>query len=339
MSKVSVLIPAYNPVKEHLHECLESVFAQSFKDCEVIIVDDGSSVDVKEMLLPFADKVKYLRKENGGANSARLLGLQESQGEYIALIDNDDLWVLDKLEKQVKFLDEYPEVDLIFSNFQNFNSDGPIGRNFFDQNKVIRGMSHKTALKAGSNCKIFTEDVTYDYLRGDFIIQCTFMVRVKTCKELKIFETSAYVREFHEFGTQSIHLLGLGYIDEVLAHRRIHGTNTTLNMEKVFLSTIEIYQKALGYSWMDAQCRKYLKKELIKAQFLLGKYDFVKGDFEKAREVWERLLGQGFHLRSMTLLYLTYIISPSVVLQLSQTRNQFLSILRLNKKSRVKSGS
>ena len=80
MPKVSIIIPIYNPPRTHLFESIESVFSQTFRDFEVIIVDDGSSIDTKKMLNPYGEKIRYFYKENGGVNTARLFGLKEGTG-------------------------------------------------------------------------------------------------------------------------------------------------------------------------------------------------------------------------------------------------------------------
>lgn len=113
--KVSIIIPTYNRVKM-LEKSIESVFAQSYKDWELIIIDDASTDETEERMKQLSSReksVRYLRipKIVGKGISEYLnIGLRNSKGEYIARIDDDDFWChKDKLKMQVEFLDENPE--------------------------------------------------------------------------------------------------------------------------------------------------------------------------------------------------------------------------------------
>lgn len=97
---VSVIIPFYKCVK-WLCEAVDSVLKQDYANYEIIVVNDGSSEDVSEFLDRYQNKIRYFHKENGGAASARNLGIRESKGEYIAFLDSDDLWKENKLSLQI----------------------------------------------------------------------------------------------------------------------------------------------------------------------------------------------------------------------------------------------
>lgn len=103
--RVSVIIPTYSH-REHVGRTLESVFAQTWRDFEVIVVDDGSRDGTEALLRPLAERgeIRYLRQENRGAAAARNAGLALARGEYAAFLDDDDLWPADKLEWQVAAL-------------------------------------------------------------------------------------------------------------------------------------------------------------------------------------------------------------------------------------------
>ena len=102
---VSVVIPAYN-IAPYIAETLDSVFAQTFTDFEVIVVNDGST-DTKAFecaLRPYLDRIIYLRQENGGASVARNTGLKSARGEFVAFLDGDDVWLPNYLEEQMEFI-------------------------------------------------------------------------------------------------------------------------------------------------------------------------------------------------------------------------------------------
>ncbi|WP_050030458.1 glycosyltransferase family A protein [Verrucomicrobium sp. BvORR034] len=103
---VSVVIPAYNHA-EYILACLDSVFKQSYRDFEILLIDDGSPDQTADMVRPFVSDgtIRYFRQENSGQAQARNRGLQEARGKYIAYLDDDDLWPSDKLEWQVAALE------------------------------------------------------------------------------------------------------------------------------------------------------------------------------------------------------------------------------------------
>ena len=127
--KVSVIIPAFNTEK-FLAETIRSVLDQTYGDYEVIVVDDGSSDGTLDVARSFEPRIKVLAQPNGGPASARNLAIKNSQGDYIAFLDSDDLWMTDKLEEQVAFLESNPAVGLVYSEALMFT-----GNNGADENQ------------------------------------------------------------------------------------------------------------------------------------------------------------------------------------------------------------
>lgn len=124
MPKVSVIIPTYAHAALIL-QTLESVFAQSFTDYEVIVVNDGSPDHTEEVLKPLveAGKIRYFEKTNGGVASARNLGIGKAGGKYIALLDDDDLWPATNLEWLVAELDLDQDIGLIGGTWVPLDAD------------------------------------------------------------------------------------------------------------------------------------------------------------------------------------------------------------------------
>lgn len=103
---VSVVIPAYNR-ERCVAAAVESVFAQTFKDLEVIAVDDGSSDGTRDVLETFGKRIRLIRQDNQGVSSARNAGVRAARGKWIAFLDSDDRWHPDKLERQIAILEKY----------------------------------------------------------------------------------------------------------------------------------------------------------------------------------------------------------------------------------------
>jgi glycosyltransferase involved in cell wall biosynthesis len=116
---------------------LDSVFAQTFSDYEVIVVNDGSPDDTAQILRPLAEagKIHYIEQANAGQSSARNRGIREARGEFIAMLDDDDLWPVDKLEWQVAALRAAPDAGLVFGRYQEIGKhpDGVIPASIEDR--------------------------------------------------------------------------------------------------------------------------------------------------------------------------------------------------------------
>ena len=121
---VSVIIPAYG-VTPYIAEALDSVFAQTYNDFELIVVNDGcpDTAALEVVLRPYLDRIVYVKKENGGVSSARNAGIRVAQAPLIALLDGDDAWTPDYLAVQTDFLRKHPQTDIVYSNGVVFGDD------------------------------------------------------------------------------------------------------------------------------------------------------------------------------------------------------------------------
>lgn len=120
---VSVVIPSYN--RAHvIAETLDSVLAQTYRNLEIIVVDDGSKDDTAGAVKPYLGKIVYLPQKNGGLASARNAGMARATGEYIAWLDSDDLWNPEKIAVQVAVMQRHPEVVLSATEFSAFDDQG-----------------------------------------------------------------------------------------------------------------------------------------------------------------------------------------------------------------------
>jgi len=102
---VSVIIPVYNR-QRYVVQSLESVLAQTYRDYEIVVVDDGSTDGTREVLEPYMNRIRYFYQANAGASAARNKGVQESEGAYLAFLDSDDMWEPEKLEKQIQYVQD-----------------------------------------------------------------------------------------------------------------------------------------------------------------------------------------------------------------------------------------
>jgi glycosyltransferase involved in cell wall biosynthesis len=119
---VSVIIPTHNRAKL-LCNTIESVLAQSYHPVEIIVVDDGSTDDTAEMIERYGDRVRYIKQPNQGVGVARKTGFYASSGDYISFLDDDDLLLPNKIERQVSILETRPEVDIVHCAYFAIDQD------------------------------------------------------------------------------------------------------------------------------------------------------------------------------------------------------------------------
>ena len=121
--RVSVIIPVYQGDR-FLAEAVESVLNQTYTHCEIIVIDDGSTDNSREVLEPYVDKIRYVFQENQGVAAARNYGIKIAKGELIAFLDQDDLWWPDKLALQVACFDAQPELGIVHCGWRRVNAIG-----------------------------------------------------------------------------------------------------------------------------------------------------------------------------------------------------------------------
>jgi len=123
MPRVSVVIPTYNS-SDLVVQAVASVLAQSYADYEIIVVDDGSTDNTRNVLAPYADRIRYVWQENQERSAARNRGIRLACGELVAFLDADDVWLSGHLEQHVTALDDNPEAVLAYSSVQFIDTDG-----------------------------------------------------------------------------------------------------------------------------------------------------------------------------------------------------------------------
>ena len=122
---VSVVIPTYNSA-EFLIQALESVFNQTYTNYEVIVVDDGSTDNTRQVIEPYRSRLNYIYQANQGVAVARNKGIEVARGEWIAFLDADDLFLPQKLQQQVAVFAAQPEIGMVVSGWQIANELGEI---------------------------------------------------------------------------------------------------------------------------------------------------------------------------------------------------------------------
>lgn len=247
MPKVSVVIPAYNAMK-YLPKTLESVLQQTFTDFEVLIVNDGSSDQIVEWVDGITDlRVKLISQRNQGVSTARNIGIDHSQGEYVAFLDADDLWEPTKLEKQVHYLADRSEVGLVYTWTTLIDTLGePTGRVFAS---LVEGLVWKQLIE---NDMISTGSST--------------MIRRSCFDEVGVFDPSLAFAEDWDMWLRIAARYSFGVVKEPLTFYRQHPNNATKNRQKMMQSLRIVIEKTFQSVPLDLL---HLRNRAY-ANFLLG---------------------------------------------------------------------
>src|SRR5690554_326028 len=133
---VSIIIPVYNG-ENFLKEAIESALNQTYKNIEIIVINDGSTDNTESIALSFGDKIKYYKKSNGGVSSALNLGIEKMSGEYFSWLSHDDLYHKDKIYEQILIAkkNNYNENLIIGTHVEIINEDGDSIRKKKQSNK------------------------------------------------------------------------------------------------------------------------------------------------------------------------------------------------------------
>lgn len=299
MEQVSVIIPTYN-MAHYISEAIESVLTQTYGDYEIIVVDDGSDDDTREVLNQYAPHITYVYQQNAGINGARTCGLNQANGEYITLLDADDRWLPDKLDQQVNFMRTCPHLDLIFTDFCSFK-DGELPRwVFLENNEPFKQIVTESISNDHPFWKTFKQNFLCQYLRGNFILPSTLMIRKDTCQKFNIWESDFMPRETYEFFVRSLNFLNVAFIDKVMVHRRIHETSIMhLNRERHHQKTIIICENAQNYPWIDDSSKHFLQEQLVASHLTLCKYYFSQGKIGEACKSFQRAYTKSRHLHQL----------------------------------------
>ena len=169
---VSVIMPAHNRAAS-IGKSIESVLSQTFEDFELIVINDGSADNTSEVVHNYNDpRIKCIDLfKNGQICNALNVGIEESQGRFIARIDDDDIWHSDKLKKQVDFLCENEEYGACFTwvnvvdSYGNHDDDSPIQKLFDERNRIRRDWVRRFFVNANSLCHpsaVFSRKVIQD---------------------------------------------------------------------------------------------------------------------------------------------------------------------------------
>ena len=207
---VSVVIPNFNGA-DFIEEAIHSVLAQTYKNIEIIVIDDGSMDNSVEAISCFGNSIKLIRSSNQGASSARNLGLEAANGFYVALLDSDDIWMPDKIERQVAEM-TLGNFELVYCSLLEFDETGITG-------SVLK------AKYAGDCYKFFKKFPDSSIVIGGC---STALIKASILKNSGLFDQSFIgVGEDLDFFRRISKIGSMGYLTDTLVLYRKHRESIT----------------------------------------------------------------------------------------------------------------
>ena len=226
MLQVTTIIPSYNRAN-YLPLALDSVLGQTYPVCEIIIVDDGSTDNTREVVQRYEGQVRFYQQNHGGVSAARNKGLELAQGEIISWCDADDVWESSFLQRTVSLLENDLQLDGVYAGVAHIDAEG---NRLPQENRVT-----------------VPPNQLYAALADDCFIQTTAFVMRKPCfDQAGWFDTHFDISEDYDMFlrlAQNCRIIGLG---EPLVQYRVHRQNTVSNTAKWCESRLALTRKHFG---------------------------------------------------------------------------------------------
>jgi glycosyltransferase involved in cell wall biosynthesis len=270
---VSVIIPAYNAEK-YLKVSVDSVMMQTYKNIEIIIVDDGSIDATASVASEYRDRVRYVYQKNSGPSEARNKGVQLSKGELIAFLDADDQWLPEKLERQVACFEKYTGIYYVGCGVYDVDQSGSV----FSQRKGLVGWSQDALIRGMKISNIFSAACSYG------------LVKKECFAVLGLFDTKMRGSEDRDMWFRIAKAYKGAFLEEPLIKYRFHNANSHKNIsmmqdhQKTFINkyrkeySIVEYRKAMSAVFFDAAGEYYEQhnktKMLVNALYSIYYYPF-----------------------------------------------------------------
>ena len=282
MCKVSVIIPVYN-TGEIIKETIASVRMQTFRDFEIIIVDDGSSDNTVELIDDQNDPaVRIIRQENTGIAGARNRGMAEAKGEYLAFLDHDDLFLPEKLQCQVELLDKDPELALVYSPVETFgNTDVKIPDYELISGDVFCSVLEQNKIHSASCIMIRRAAIEKYGIR--------FRQEFAPCDDWDFYLRLSHHCRFANTGN-------------VLVRYRLHGGNESRDSEKMYKAGIRVLRQIIPVSAAEKRAWKHsLAKHCYGLAYLCARQkryrEFFCRNFQAVWTDWRELRAWSLFLR------------------------------------------
>ena len=302
---VSVIVPAYNTAA-YIGETLDSIFAQTYRDYEVIVVNDGSpdSDELERVLSAYQNRIRYVKQENRGLAGARNTGIRHATGEFFAFPDSDDLWLPDFLLEQVKFFRDNPSFDMACADCIYFGDTNLEGQSWQALDPIDPPVTLEKILPTHGGAF-----ASFVLLRREIV------AKVGPFDEIEGAPGTLRLLEDYNYWLRLLYCGGKwAYIPKVLGKRRVHSESLTYNQDVVVpcaIVALERFSRLLEPSGREAYL---VKQEIARARSRLaldqGRRKLANRDYQGAKQAF-REANQSVPSRKLELTLLGLKWAPS----------------------------
>lgn len=273
MPRVSVIIPTYN-CEHFLGRAIDTALAQSYKDYEILVVDDGSTDKTCDLLDRYETKIRYFCQPNRGVSSARNLALNHAAGEFVGYLDADDMWYPQKLELQVAFLDIHKDCGLVHSEVSVIDEDDQIIYSCFNRD-TERSIPQGHCLN--------------DLLRRCHIQTLTVLERRECVDHAGLFdERLPIAQDYHHWINVTLAGFAIGYLPDPLGKYRWRRGSLMADQSRLLEDLIFIYEGLLHEDRViqscDADMLDVISHELFLKHCQLAYLERIAGKYGHARK-------------------------------------------------------
>ena len=279
---VSVIIPMFN-AQAFICETLDSIFAQTYKNIEVIVIDDGSTDCSSRVVHDYKVLVSYYYQSNsGGCAVPRNTGIARSSGEFLCFVDADDILVPDRIARQVDFMARNPYVGLVFCDYRNFNEEGPYPKSHFQTcPRLWSLLKGQQELIIDNACELLVQE--------NFGCAGSLLIRRNLLKLESGFESTLRACEDFHFYYRLARHIQVGVVNEVGMLRRLHEVNMSANPLKMLSEGIRS-RTLLRNSENNARLRGLLDQYIAERHTSLARYYADRGYYlQSFRRDWQAL--------------------------------------------------
>ncbi len=269
MPKVSVIIPTFNRA-QFIRRTIDSVLNQTYRDYEIIIIDDGSTDNTKEVVESYGDKVRYYRQANNGVATARNTGIAKADGEYIAFLDSDDIFLTENLETKISFFESHPNEYWVYSDWQYVDEKG----NLLQHGSQKYNYSHRQL-----NGSIFNELIYH----RNFISPCTVVLKKSVFDKIGCFDPQIPSQEEYDLWLRISLKYPANYLDQSLVYAMIHKDSLSGDFRKWAKGNEQIVDKLKDIIPDDFPHKKNLLNRMHADKYtFLGRDNAEKHNYSEA---------------------------------------------------------
>lgn len=232
MPTVSVVIPTYNHAR-YIRYALDSVIRQNYQNLEVLVIDDGSTDNTANLVKPYRPRINYIYVKNSGTPSALNRGLSLTVGKYICWLSADDVFLGDKVAKQVALMEREPGLGFCYTSFMVIDAGG------------------QKQYEVHSPFFLNKEEAVKKLMEGCYINGSSVMMRRSALAKTGFFDESLPQAHDYDLWLRLLRYSSCGFLDEILLAYRWHGQNMSQNPNEACVQIVKNRAKQLFPEWLN----------------------------------------------------------------------------------------